>query len=145
MASFLSSSNKISAALEDLIKHAQGRIILISPYVKVNQKLQDFVRDADGRGVKIMLIYGESDMKPDEWNWIEGLTNREVGFVQNLHAKCYISESMAIITSMNLYDFSQQNNDEMGILVHRNGDADLYDEILEEVNCLGRLAQLQTL
>ncbi len=145
MASFLSSTNKISAALEDLIKHAQDDIILISPYVKVNQKLQDFIRDADGRGVKIMLIYGKSDMKPDEWNWIKDLTNREVGFVRNLHAKCYISESTAIISSMNLYDFSQQNNDEMGILVQRDGDADLYDEILDEVNRLGRLAELQAL
>ena len=116
MATFLTTT-KISAELEDLIKHAEYSIVLISPYVKVNQKLQDFIRDADGRGVKIMLIYGKSDMRPDEWNWIKDLSNKEVGFVQNLHAKCYISESVAIITSMNLYDFSQQNNDEMGILV----------------------------
>ncbi len=34
---------------------------------------------------------------------------------QNLHAKCYLNEKAAIITSMNLYDFSQVNNNEMGV------------------------------
>ena len=66
-----------------------------------------------------------------------------MGFVQNLHAKCYISESAAIITSMNLYEFSQQNNDEMGILVSHTEDAELYQEIYGEFQRLGRGANPQ--
>ena len=37
---------------------------------------------------------------------------------------------MALVTSMNLYDYSQENNHEMGILVTREEDKGLYDEIL---------------
>lgn len=48
MATFLTTTG-ISAALEYLIKQAQETICLISPYVKVNQRLQNFVQDADGR------------------------------------------------------------------------------------------------
>ena len=37
---------------------------------------------------------------------------------------------------MNLYSFSQQNNDEMGIHVTKEKDADLYNDILDEVQRL---------
>ena len=51
--------------------------------------------------------------------------------MKNLHAKCYLNEEEAIITSMNLYEFSQQNNEEMGILVSHENDPQLYQEIRE--------------
>lgn len=106
MAKFLI-TNGISAALDDLIRNAQRDVILISPYVKVNQRLQGFIQDADRRGVRFTLIYGKSDIKAEEREWIDRLTSKRVGFVQNLHAKCYLNENTAIITSMNLYEFSQ--------------------------------------
>ena len=37
-------------------------------------------------------------------------------FSKNLHAKCYLNEKKMIITSMNLYEFSQVNNREMAFL-----------------------------
>lgn len=37
---------------------------------------------------------------------------------------------------MNLYSFSQQNNDEMGIHVTKEDDSDLYDDIFNEVQRL---------
>jgi phosphatidylserine/phosphatidylglycerophosphate/cardiolipin synthase-like enzyme len=53
-----------------------------------------------------------------------------------LHAKCYLNENEAIVTSMNLYSFSQQNNDEMGIYVSKDDDPELYKEISNEVQRL---------
>jgi phosphatidylserine/phosphatidylglycerophosphate/cardiolipin synthase-like enzyme len=45
---------------------------------------------------------------------------------------------MAIITSMNLYQYSQQNNREMGIKIENKPETDkaLYDETLAEVRRL---------
>ena len=54
-------------------------------------------------------------------------------FCRNLHAKCYLNETQALITSMNLYEFSQMNNREMGVLVERDSDPELYQKIYEEV------------
>ena len=113
--------------------------------MKLNQRLRDFIQDADRRRVRFTLIYGKSDIKSEEWDWINRLTTKEVGFVPNLHAKCYLNEDMAIITSMNLYEFSQLNNDEMGILVWRDKDAELYREIYEEFQRLRRGATPQIL
>ena len=64
----------------------------------------------------------------------------ETGFVENLHAKCYLNENTAIITSMNLYEFSQQNNDEIGIRVDSKEDPQLYREIKAEAERLLRKA-----
>ena len=53
-------------------------------------------------------------------------------FCKNLHAKCYLNENRALLTSMNLYEFSQVNNYEMGVLVVREEERELYDEIYRE-------------
>ena len=142
MAKFLTTT-QISAELETLIKSAQDDVIIISPYLKVNERLQDFIVDADRNRVRFTLIYGKQDMRPAEREWINQLTNGETGFVPNLHAKCYLNEAAAIVTSMNLYEFSQQNNDEMGILVTREADPDLFEDIRTEAQRLGRKAGVQ--
>lgn len=139
MVEFLTTTS-ISAELEKLIKSAREEITLISPYLKVNQRLQGFIRDADLRRVRLTVIYGKRDMQDAEREWIRGLTTpAETWFVPNLHAKCYLSEDAAIITSMNLYEFSQQNNDEMGIYVSRINEPALYQDIKEEALRLRRI------
>ena len=140
MVEFLTTTS-ISAELEKLIKSAREEITLISPYLKVNPRLQGFIRDADMRRVRLTVIYGKRDMQDTEREWINGLaTPPETWFVPNLHAKCYLNENAAIITSMNLYEFSQQNNDEMGIYVSGTQDPSLYKEIKEEALRLRRTA-----
>ncbi len=142
MARFLTTT-QISAELENLIKFAQDEITIISPYLKVNQRLQNFIEDADRRKIRFTLVYGKKEMQPAEREWIDRLTTQETGFVTNLHAKCYLNETTAIVTSMNLYEFSQQNNDEMGILVTRDADRQLYQDIYAEAQRLGRNAGLR--
>ena len=45
-------------------------------------------------------------------------------FCENLHAKCYFNENLMVITSMNLHEFSQTNNREMGVLIKREEEKD---------------------
>ena len=131
MANFLTTT-QISAEIENLIKYAKNEIVIISPYLKVNQRLQDFMDDANRRKIRFTFIYGKSDMRAAEREWINSLSNTMVGFVPNLHAKCYLNENTAIVTSMNLYEFSQQNNDEMGILMTNKTDSKLFQDVHAE-------------
>lgn len=62
-------------------------------------------------------------------------------FCENLHAKCYVNEREAIVTSMNLYEFSQVNNHEMGIYVTKADDPQLYEEIYTEARRLIRISE----
>ena len=61
-------------------------------------------------------------------------------FCKNLHAKCYMNEEMCIITSLNLYEFSQVNNNEMGILIQRSEDGQLYKDAYEEAQRIIRIS-----
>ncbi len=61
-------------------------------------------------------------------------------FCENLHAKCYLNEGEAILTSMNLYEFSQVNNHEMGVYVTRAAEPELYADILNEARRLIRIS-----
>ena len=74
------------------------------------------------------MIYGKKELRPAEKSFLDSL-GIATSFLKNLHAKCYLNENEALLTSMNLYQFSQEHNDEMGILVSRQGDAELYEAI----------------
>lgn len=46
MAEFLTTTG-VSAELEKVIKEAKQRIVLVSPYLKVNQRIRDLLTDAN--------------------------------------------------------------------------------------------------
>jgi len=76
----------------------------------------------------------------EEINWLKNLTFIRTSFCKNLHAKCYLNENECIITSLNLYEFSQVNNNEMGVLIYRNDDAKLYADTYEEAQRIIRIS-----
>ena len=51
-----------------------------------------------------------------------------------------MSEELCIITSLNLYEFSQVNNNEMGILIQRSEDSQLYKDAYEEAQRIIRIS-----
>jgi RNA polymerase-binding transcription factor DksA len=55
-------------------------------------------------------------MKQDDFNFFKEFPNIQIRYEKRLHAKYYASESAAILTSMNLYSYSQDNNIEAGVL-----------------------------
>ena len=58
-------------------------------------------------------------MKPDDFNFFKEFHNIEIRYEKRLHAKYYANEKSAILTSMNLYNYSQDNNIEAGILTNK--------------------------
>lgn len=137
MAKFLTTTG-MSAALEDIIKTAKQKVVLISPYLKLNDRLRGLLEDRNRLEIDLRLVYGKSDLHPEELARLRQMRMLRLYFVKNLHAKCYLNEEQALIGSMNLYEFSQVNNEEMGILVQRSSEPELYDSIREEAERLVR-------
>ncbi len=133
MAKFLNTTG-ISYHLEELIKNTQDRLILISPYLQFHKRIKDHIHNLNIQKKDIRIVYRENKLQVEESNWLEEQIGVRTSILNSLHAKCYINEKEAIVTSMNLYSFSQQNNDEMGILIDKDNDAELYKQILNEVN-----------
>lgn len=139
MADFLVTSG-VSYHLEELVKNANEKLILISPYLKFNDRIKELLEDKNRLKLDVRLIYGKNELQPEENNWLKELISIRSSFCKNLHAKCYLNESEAIITSMNLYEFSQQNNNEMGIYVTKEKDPELFNKIYEESMRLVRVS-----
>lgn len=135
MAKFLNTTG-VSYHLEELIKGTKDRLILISPYLQFHNRVKDNIHNLNIQKKDIRIIYREDKLKVEESNWLESQIGVRTSICPTLHAKCYLNESEAIVTSMNLYSFSQQNNDEMGIYVTKEQDPDLYKDIAEEAQRL---------
>jgi len=135
MAKFLNTTG-VSYHLEELIKTTKDRLILISPYLQFHQRVKDHLENLNIQKKDIRIIYRENKLQVAESNWLESQIGIRTSLCNSLHAKCYLNENEAIVTSMNLYSFSQQNNDEMGIHVTKEKDADLYNDIFDEVQRL---------
>jgi phosphatidylserine/phosphatidylglycerophosphate/cardiolipin synthase-like enzyme len=126
--------------LEELIKTASDRLILISPFLRVNERIKELLEDKNRLKIDVRLVYGKNELQPEEINWLKDLTFIRTSFCKNLHAKCYLNEESCIITSMNLYEFSQVNNNEMGVFFSRTEDTDLYRESFEEAQRIIRIS-----
>jgi len=139
MAKFLDTTG-VSYHLQQLINNTKEKLILISPYLKMNDRLKQSLEDKDRLKIDIRLIYGKDELQPAEHNWLKSLRSVRSSFCQNLHAKCYLNEKEAIITSMNLYAFSEVNNYEMGIYVDKGEDPQLFNSIYDEAMRLVRIS-----
>lgn len=140
MAKFLNTS-ATNYYLEELIKQTRERLIIISPFLKFNERIKELLADKDRLKIDIRIVYGKSELAPQEMNWLRSLEFVRTSFCQNLHAKCYVNEQAAIITSMNLYDFSQVNNNEMGVHIQRDQEPELYRDTYDEAQRLIRISE----
>jgi hypothetical protein len=127
MATFLT-SNELNTALESLFECADEHLILISPYIKLHDRYASVLKTKkDNYSLKITVVFGKNEedisksMKQEDFNFFKDFPNIEIRYEKRLHAKYYANESSAILTSMNLYNFSQDNNIEAGVLTNRKG------------------------
>ena len=144
MAKFLTTVGN-SFYIEQIILNAEKNLTLVTPYLNLSNNLIDRLNDADKRNVKITLIYGKSELHPTEKKKILAFNNIEIYFCKNLHAKCYLNEHSLIITSMNLYEFSERNNREMGILIDKETDDEIFKDTLKEIESIKNSSELKTI
>lgn len=137
MAKYLRTSG-ISAGVEDLIREARERLYIISPYLKLSDNTKELLNDKEREKVDVRIVFGKQELNPHEMGYLEKLKYVRLYFSKNLHAKCYLNESKMIITSMNLYEFSQINNREMGILIERSNENDkqVYDDAWKDIESI---------
>lgn len=136
-------TEEINNELRKIIEDAQDRLWIISPYLKINDRLKERLQDKNNLNfdTDITVIYGKNDLRPEENEWLDSMESINIFFRKNLHAKCYLNEKEALLTSMNLYEFSQVNNDEMGLLVSKEKEPDLYGRIFEECKRIIRMSE----
>ena len=131
MAEFLT-AKACTAKIEEMVREAGEKIWLISPYIDIDEQLKQRLRARARAGIEMRLVYRGKKLPEGESEWLNSIDSLEIRSHANLHAKCYMNEREALITSLNLYEYSQVNNVEWGILVSRFGDEELYEQIRKE-------------
>jgi len=135
MAKFIN-TRKAVAAIEDLIKDAEDKLVLISPYLKLSKDFKELLVYRNNKDKITTIIFGKQELIPNEMKFLEGLRFVILKYNQDLHAKCYTNDHQMIITSLNLYEFSMANNKEMGVLIDLNDpyDKTLFEDALKEID-----------
>lgn len=141
MAEFLT-TNGTSYHIENIIIGAKKKLVLVSPYLQISKTFFERLKDASNKNVAIKIIYGKDELKPNERNSLAELKNVELFYFDNLHAKCYFNESEMVITSMNMYEFSEKNNREMGVFITREKDEDLFNKAVNETHSIIQSSEL---
>jgi len=128
----------ITAVVEELIREARERLYIISPYLKLSDNIRELLNDKEREKAEVRIIFGKQELNPTEMSYLQNLKYVRLYFSKNLHAKCYLNEKKMIISSMNLYEFSQLNNREMGILIERDVEADkpVYEDAWKDIESI---------
>lgn len=114
--------------LDELLKNAKEKIILIAPYILLHKRIKEVLAEKRSKNIPITIVCRKKDLKEPLDNYSSSIID-----IPSLHAKCYITENGAIVSSLNLHEFSQLNNDEMGFFIKNESDSKhIYEEIYNE-------------
>jgi phosphatidylserine/phosphatidylglycerophosphate/cardiolipin synthase-like enzyme len=141
MAEFLT-THGTAFQIENVIAGARKRLTLVSPFLKLSKTLAERLQDAARRGVRITIVFGKEELDREQELVLAALAGVRLYFLPNLHAKCYFNEDRMVITSMNMYEFSEKHNREMGVLLDAADPA--YASALQEVDSIIAASQARS-
>lgn len=142
MAKFINTKKTVSE-IEDLIRNAGEKLILVSPFLKLSKDFKELLSYRNGKERMTTIIFGKQELSPDELKFLQSLQLVVLKYHEDLHAKCYTDGEKMIITSMNLYEFSMVNNKEMGVLIDGSEDSDkkMFEDAMKEVVYISEMSQ----
>ena len=117
----ITSVAEMRVQIQRIIKEANECLYIISPYIKFDNEMKILLKSmGDSDGVNICFVYRKNQEKKNLAEIkasLDEMPHIPKCFVKDLHAKCYLNEKMALVTSLNLYNYSMMDNVEMGIFV----------------------------
>lgn len=122
-------NENIPIAINNLIDQASDYVLLVSPYIRIWGHLRNHLERCHAK-TRIAIVRDENIKEKAETLCELNSLGITVKALINLHAKIYLSEKACIISSMNLYDFSAANSEEIAVLIT---DKDSLSEIRQYV------------
>lgn len=100
---------EISSQIMTLIDETQKELIIVSPYINIKtwSKLKKCLQRAKDRDINI-TIYARKNVDQDLSDLIR--YNVNLVLIKDLHAKIYLNESYAIVSSQNMIEYSDDNS-----------------------------------
>lgn len=118
--------------LSEIIDSAKSTIVLVTPYVQLSYSHKRKLSEASEKGKQILLVCRKNELYPNQLGELERIPNLKLLDHANVHAKCYFNESKLLITSLNFYDHSIQNNVELGTWFDNTESQDKFSRALAD-------------
>ena len=137
----------VSVDVLNLIDNSKEHLLLISPYFRPWGRLEQSIHNAvTVRGVNTTLLLrgGRDREKQEKAAKPFKKAGANIGFLKRLHAKVYLSETEAIVTSMNLLESSALDSWEIAMRVSKHRDSKLYGEIIQKCESMLHQASQET-
>lgn len=107
---------KFNFWIPKLITKADEEVLLIVPYIKTSNTVFNALQKANKENKRIVIVYRENKLDIKEKEKLLALDNLDLLHHPNIHCKCYYNGDLLIIGSINLYEYSEKNNREMGAI-----------------------------
>lgn len=119
----------ISGEIMDLITSAKKQIIIVSPYHEITgwEKIINKIKKAQAKGIKF-IWYSRKNAKQKFPNELWELFRINPSLIDDLHAKLYMNEVTAVVTSLNLCKSSDEKSTDIGHITESQAEFDeIYD------------------
>lgn len=132
----------VGGAVETLIDRTQKALFIVTPYFKPWDRVARGIKVARSRNAEVViLLRGGEDRAKSAAAAADFIPHGvKFGYLSRLHAKVYINEAEAILTSMNLYADSAQNSYEVAVRYTKAEDEEAYKQVAGQVMDLIRRA-----
>ena len=125
MAKFVK-GNGLNAEIESIFDDAEVQLTIISPFIKLHKRFKDSLKSKiNNPKLEVQLVFGKNEsnksksLSSEDFEFFKQFANVRIYYEPRLHAKYYANQTAAVLSSMNLYEYSQNNNIEFGIVTHR--------------------------
>lgn len=142
MAEFLTTAD-VSAAIQRVIREADSELILMSAFVYPRVIHLQQLAEAGENGVHIRFVFGKRSMDKAVFKDLLQVQNMDLYFLKELHAKTYMNETEAIVTSLNLLNSSEAHNREMGVRLGKQEDLLAYKGCRREAESILKVAEMR--
>ncbi len=127
-------SGNIITEIEQIITRARQYILIASPIINFTESVFIKLAGASALGVNINILAGSAP-DPAAASLLSVLKNLKLACVENMNSRCYLNESMLLITSMGLTDMDNAPALNTAVMFTTEDDKIIYDAVR---NTLGK-------
>ena len=129
----------LNLKLGEMIAKEDKYLLLITPYINLKEETKKSLKTSKAKiCIIIQEIYDKNEerkkKKLEDFQKLKEYFSN-VNFIEtpDLHAKIYLSSNKIIVTSMNLQNYSQNKNFELGFVFDNEEDDEICKKIIEEI------------
>jgi len=118
---------RLKETIADIIWKANQNLLIISPYIKLDDYFRSvFRRHINKADLHIIIVFGKNEddihrsFSKTDIEFFKEFPNISIIHAPKLHGKYYGNENSGVVTSMNFYDYSYDNNIEFGVYTEHN-------------------------